>query len=142
MKEIKEFVTAELLPRAFALRRKTYAWIDTANGWFVIDTSSAVKAEELIELLHKSIEGCSLALVKTKKSPASVMTEWLAGGDVPALFTVDRDCELCGTGDEKAMVRYVRHSLDSAEIIRHVKEGKKAYQASHDMERQNIVYFD
>ncbi|CAH1388267.1 recombination-associated protein RdgC [Candidatus Nitrotoga sp. M5] len=126
MKEIKELVTDELLPRAFALRRKTYAWIDPVQGWFVIDTSSAVKAEELIELLHKSIEGCSLALIKTKKSPASVMTEWLAGDEVPASFTIDRDCELCGTGDEKATVRYVRHSLDSVEIIKHVKEGKKA----------------
>ncbi len=126
MKEIKEFVTDELLPRAFALRRKNYAWIDPVNGWFVIDTSNAAKADELIELLHKSIEGCSLALVKTGNSPTSVMTEWLAGDDVPASLTIDRDCELCGTGDEKATVRYVRHALDSAEIIRHVKEGKKA----------------
>ena len=126
MKEIKEFVTNDLLPRAFALRRKTCAWIDPICGWFVIDTSNAAKADELIELLHKSIEGCSLALVKTGKSPASVMTEWLAGDDVPASFTIDRDCELCGLDDEKATVRYVRHSLDSAEIIRHVKEGKKA----------------
>jgi len=126
MKEIKGFVTDELLPRAFALRRKTCAWIDPVSGWFVIDTSNAAKADELIELLHKSIEGCSLALVKTGKSPASAMTEWLAGDDVPASFTIDRDCELCGTGDEKATVRYVRHALDSAEIIRHVKEGKKA----------------
>ncbi|CAH1903396.1 Recombination-associated protein RdgC [Candidatus Nitrotoga sp. HW29] len=126
MKEIKEFVTDELLPRAFALRRKTCAWIDPVNGWFVIDASNAAKADELVELLHKSIEGCSLALVKTKKSPASAMTEWLAGDDIPASLTIDRDCELCGTNDEKATVRYVRHALDSAEIIRHVKEGKKA----------------
>ncbi|RFC37812.1 MAG: recombination associated protein RdgC [Candidatus Nitrotoga sp. SPKER] len=126
MKEIKEFVTDELLPRAFALRRKTYAWIDPVNRWFVIDTSNAAKADELIELLHRSIEGCSLALVKTAKSPASAMTAWLAGDDVPASLSIDRDCELCGTGDEKATVRYVRHALDSAEIIRHVKEGKKA----------------
>lgn len=126
MKEIKEFVTDELLPRAFALRRKTCAWIDPVNGWFVIDAANAAKADELIESFHKSIEGCSFALVKTKKSPASAMTEWLAGDDIPASFTIDRDCELCGMGDEKATVRYVRHSLDSAEIIRHVKEGKKA----------------
>jgi recombination associated protein RdgC len=126
MKEIKERVTDELLPRAFALRRNTFAWIDPAGGWFVIDTSNAAKADEVIELLNKSIVGCSLALIKTGKSPTSVMTEWLAGDDVPAAFTLDRDCELCGTGDEKATVRYVRHCLDSAEIVRHIKEGKKA----------------
>jgi recombination associated protein RdgC len=126
MKEIKEAVTDELLPRAFALRRKTYAWIDPQAGWFVVDASSPAKADELLETLHKSLADISFALVKTQLSPSSAMTGWLAGDDVPASFTIDRDCELRGTGDEKATVRYVRHALDSEEIVRHVKEGKEA----------------
>ena len=32
MKQIKEAVTDELLPRAFALRRHTFAWIDPTAG--------------------------------------------------------------------------------------------------------------
>ena len=126
MKEIKERITDELLPRAFAMRRDTYAWIDPDGEWFVIDTPNAAKADELIEHLLKTVQGCALALVKTLQSPASAMTGWLAGNEVPASFTIDRDCELCDMGNEKATVRYVRHSLDSDEIIRHVKEGKKA----------------
>lgn len=126
MKEIKERITDELLPRAFSLRRDTYAWIDPAGGWFVIDTPNAVKADELIECLLKSVQGCALALLKTRQSPVSVMTGWLAGNEVPASFTIDRDCELCDMGNGKATVRYVRHSLDSDEIIRHIKDGKKA----------------
>lgn len=125
-KEIKERITDELLPRAFSLRRSTCAWIDPVGGWFVIDTANAAKADELIECLHKSLEGCALALVKTRQSPVSAMTGWLAGNEMPAAFTVDRDCELCDMGNEKATVRYVRHALDSAEIIRHVQDGKKA----------------
>jgi recombination associated protein RdgC len=44
------------------------------------------------------------------------MADWLAGGDAPAGFTIDRDCELKAAGEEKAAVRYVRHPLDGDEI--------------------------
>jgi recombination associated protein RdgC len=40
MKEIKETITDELLPRAFAIRRKTYVWIDPVNRFLVIDAAS------------------------------------------------------------------------------------------------------
>jgi recombination associated protein RdgC len=40
MRELKEQVTDELLPRAFSIRRDTRGWIDTAHGWLVIDASS------------------------------------------------------------------------------------------------------
>ena len=56
------------------------------------------------------------------------MADWLAGGEVPAEFTIDRDCELKAPGDEKATVRYVRHSLDGGgvddEIKAHLTRGK------------------
>src|SRR5690606_27795854 len=32
-RDIKDKVMAELMPRALSRRHKTYAWIDTANGW-------------------------------------------------------------------------------------------------------------
>ena len=41
MRELKEQVTDELLPRAFSIRRDTRVWIDTKNGWLVIDAALA-----------------------------------------------------------------------------------------------------
>jgi recombination associated protein RdgC len=40
MKQIKEAITDELLPRAFALRRKTYAWINPMAGFMVVDAAN------------------------------------------------------------------------------------------------------
>lgn len=125
MKDLKEAITDELLPRAFVLRRKTYAWIDPVGGWMVVDAASPAKADELVELLHKSVADVQLALVKTQTSPVSAMTGWLGSDEAPAGFTVDRDCELRGTGDEKATVRYVRHALDAEEIRKHIEAGKE-----------------
>ncbi|MDP1558668.1 MAG: recombination-associated protein RdgC [Nitrosomonas sp.] len=126
IKDIKESVTLELLPRAFAQRRKTCAWIDPAGGWFVVDTPNVTKADELLEVLFKSVDNVVLKPVKTHLSPSSAMTSWLSGSDLPGSFTIDQHCELRGRSDEKATVSYNHHVLDSEEITRHVRAGKEA----------------
>lgn len=125
MKELKEAMADELRPRAFSLRRTIYAWLDLANGWFVVDAASATLADTMLEQLHKSVDGFSLRLIKTNLSPTSAMTGWLAGGEAPYGFTVDRDCELRALGDDKATVRYVRHDLEAEEIRKHIQAGKQ-----------------
>jgi recombination associated protein RdgC len=60
-------------------------------------------------------------------SPQSAMADWLAGGEAPHGFTIDRDCELKAVGEEKAAVRYVRHPLGDevhGEIKAHLAAGK------------------
>ncbi len=126
MKQIKEAITDELLPRAFALRRKTYAWINPTGGFLVVDAANLAKADELIEMLIKTVDGISLALIRTNTSPSAAMTSWLAGDDLSSVFTIDRDCELRAAGEEKSTVRYVRHTLEAEEIAKHITAGKEA----------------
>ncbi len=125
MKQLKEAVTDELLPRAFAVRRRSCAWIDTEAGLLVLDAANLSKADELVELLVKSVDGIAFTPLKTEVAPTTAMTAWLAGEDLPLVFTVDRDCELRASGEEKATVRYVRHSLEAEEIAKHISGGKE-----------------
>jgi len=125
IKEIKEDVLIELLPRALAIRRKTNAWIDPASGWFVIDTPSPAKADEFLEVLFKTVDDVTLKPLKTNLSPATAMTGWLSGNEVSTSFTIDRQCELRGMDDEKSTVSYVRHDLGAVEIRGHVQAGKE-----------------
>lgn len=125
IRDIKEATIIELLPRAFAQRHKTYAWIDAVKNRLIIDTASANKAEEFVEALIKSMHGFTLAPLETKISPSSAMTRWLSGDDLPSIFTIDRDCELQGMNDEKATVKYTHHVLDADETARHIRAGKK-----------------
>ncbi|PTN11284.1 recombination-associated protein RdgC [Nitrosomonas aestuarii] len=125
IRDIKEAVLIELMPRAFAQRHITYAWIDLTAGMLVIDTANLKRAEELIELLLATVGGLRLIPMTTLSSPSAVMTRWLSGDEPPAVFTIDRDCELQGMDDEKATVRYTHHVLDAEETVRHIKTGKK-----------------
>lgn len=121
LKELKERVTEELMPRAFTRKRSTFIWIDPQNGWFCVDASSPAKAEEVIEHLRHCLDEFPLTMLHTQLSPVSAMADWLAGGDAPAGFTIDRDCELKAIDDEKSAVRYVRHALDGEDIEGQIK---------------------
>lgn len=126
LRELKEQITDELLPRAFVRRRVTWAWIDPVNGWLVVDAATPAKAEELLERLNKSVDDLPVRTLHTERSPSGAMTEWLKTGEAPAGFTIDRDLELCAADDSKATVRYVRHALEGEEIQQHIAAGKTA----------------
>ncbi|MBP6802238.1 MAG: recombination-associated protein RdgC [Zoogloea sp.] len=124
MKEIKEAVLQELLPRAFTRRRTAFAWINPIDGWLVVDASSPARAEEILDALRDSLDELPVKMVKTQLSPVSVMTDWLLANQATGNFTIDLDCELRAVTDEKAAVRYVRHALDGKDVQDHLAAGK------------------
>lgn len=125
-REVIDQLELELLPRAFVKRSLTYVWIDPVNRWLLVDASSSARADEVMEQLKLSLGELPVTLIKTQIAPASAMTQWLAAGHAPGSFSVDRDCELRATAEERAAVRYVRHNLDSDEVRSHISSGKSA----------------
>jgi recombination associated protein RdgC len=123
MKDLKERVIDELLPRAFGIKRNTWVWIDPVNGWLVIDTSSPGKADDVIKLLLKCTK-LPLESLRVKLSPQTAMTDWLLGNEAPKGFTIDQDTELRSHTEDKATVRYVNHTLDADDVQRHIASGK------------------
>ena len=126
MKELKEQIIAEFLPRAFTRKKTTYAWFDVKNGWFVIDAASPSKADELVCVLADALDDFPLKPVYTEKSAVAVMTECLLAGGIAddnlaETFTLDRDCELKSPTEERQTVRYVRHPLEGEEIAAEIK---------------------
>ena len=124
MRDLRERVTEELLPRAFTKRRTTWCWIDPIFGWLVIDTASDARADELLEVLQKTLEGIALRTLQTNVSPTTAMTDWVAAGDPPEGFTIDRDLELRSTAEGQSAIRYVHHTLEGEAIRQFVAEGK------------------
>ncbi|MDR1854925.1 MAG: recombination-associated protein RdgC, partial [Azoarcus sp.] len=123
LRDLREQVAQELMPRAFTRRRRTFAWIDPLGGWLGVDASSPARAEEVLEALRDVLDDFPLTLLRTERSPAAAMADWLADAPPPA-FTVDQDCELRSLSEEKATVRYAHHPLDGGEIKAHLAAGK------------------
>lgn len=126
LREIKERVLDELMPRALARRLTTAAWVDPDNRWFVVDSAADAKGERLLETLRKSGNEFPARRLDTLMSPGAAMTGWLASGEISADFTIDQDLELRAGDANKATVRYVRHGLTGKDIQAHITGGKVA----------------
>jgi recombination associated protein RdgC len=125
LKDIKQSVTDELLPRAFPLQRTSYACLDLGNKRLIIEAASSSKAEEMLAHLGKTIDSFPVQLLQTKLSPVAAMTDWLAAESAPASFTIDRELELRASDENKATVRYANHVLEGKEILAHISAGKR-----------------
>lgn len=123
-RDIKDDIRLELLPMAFTKQASVLVWIDPQARTLVIDAASQAKADEVVTLLVKSLPGLAVTLLNTKVSPTAAMSQWLISQDPPAGFSVDRECELKAADESKAVVRYARHPLDTAEVRGYVESGK------------------
>ena len=126
MRDIKDELTATLLPRAFSKRRLTRAWLDGEQRWLVVDAASATAAEELVEYLRDCVpELPSIQLLEPKLALSATLSDWLGRFQAPGRFSIDDECELTGTDPEKSSVRYLRHALNTGEIRQHITHGKR-----------------
>lgn len=127
-KRLKDEVLTDLLPRAFTRLSKRSAYMDTENGWLVIDTASRKAAEAVTSLIREALGSFPAAPLVPDESPRVLMTDWLAKGKLPKGLALGDECELRDSGDAGAMVRARRQDLESDEIREHLKSGKQVFQ--------------
>jgi recombination associated protein RdgC len=124
LREIKEEVRHELLPRAFTRESTMLAWLDPVARLVAIGASSRGRADTMAAQLIQSAPGLNLHALRTALNPGTAMALWLANQEAPAGFSIDRDCELKQPDSEKAAVRYARHTLELPEVGEHIRQGK------------------
>jgi recombination associated protein RdgC len=124
-KDLKDQAQLELLPQAFTKRVALRVWIAPAARLLMVAAGSTAKADLVLTQLTAALPGLSAQLINTALSPAAAMADWLAAGEAPAGFSIDRDCELKAAEGEKPVVRYARHALDIDEVRGHIAAGKR-----------------
>lgn len=122
--EIKEQLTFELMPRAFTRSRRTSVLFDSERNRWLVDVSSANRAEEVMACLRKALGSLPLAYPAANTAPHSRYSHWLQErGSVPEGYTLGDRCELKGVKDEGAAVRFTAVDLGQAEILAHLDTG-------------------
>jgi len=115
----------ELLPKAFTFSRKIFAYIDTLNGFIVVDSASAKSAEDLLSYLRKTLGSLPAQPLTTVEKPSAVMTTWLIDQASPSDINVEDECELRSPEEAGAIIRCKRHDLTLPEIKNHLDSGKQ-----------------
>lgn len=128
LRDLRDDALLELLPQAFPRRAEVPVWIDPTAGLLVIGTAAQGKADEIVTSLVRSVgQGFAINLLQTKTSPQAALAAWLAddeGEALPDAFDIGRECELKGSGDEPAVVKFGRHPIETDEVRQHIAEGK------------------
>jgi len=128
LRDLRDDALLALLPQAFARRSQVTLWLDPAQRLLVLDAGSQGKADELIaSLVRVAGQGFAIHLLQTAHSPQAAMAGWLAAqsaDELPATLHVERECELKGSGEEPAVVKFSRHDLATDEVRQHIAEGK------------------
>jgi recombination associated protein RdgC len=122
---VKDELIFELLPRAFAFSRKTYAYIDSQGGWLVVDAASPKKAEDLLSQLRKCLGSLPVVPIGASLKPAGTMTAWLLQHNEPNDIVIEDECELRSPEEEGGIIRCKRHDLALPEIKNHLDSGKQ-----------------
>lgn len=141
-RELKDNLIVELLPRALSEHTKTFAYWDTVNGWFVVDTSSSNKAENFLSVLRRLFTGqidavdevnseqpltrqSALKAIPLGKSIVGNVAKSLTGWvDVPDLhdefenFQVGDECVLKNDAGQK--ISYKKCDLTVSTVGKHI----------------------
>ena len=121
--EIKDNVTMEMLPRAFAKSSMQYAYFALKEGLLVINASSVKRAEEMIDALREALGSMPVIPLSPKNIPLQTMTQWLLSGEAPHKFNFGGICELKNMAEEGSVVSCKQQDLLSEEINSYLTNG-------------------
>lgn len=128
LKELKETVLNELLPKAFIRKRQTVVCVDTRakEGWVLVATSSQKGAEDALTVLRSAL-GSFAAVPPAPNAPLRpVMTQWLMNGTLPDDLALGDSCDLKDPADPAgATIRARNQQLDCDEVRDHLRKGKQ-----------------
>jgi recombination associated protein RdgC len=124
-RRIREDIFMELLPRAFVRNQQIFAYIDTTENVLVVNSSSANKSEELLNLLRETLGSLPVEMLDPQKAPSELMTLWLRERKASDNFVIDEDCELFCPLIANNTVRLKGQDLQGDEIGTLLDAGKK-----------------
>jgi recombination associated protein RdgC len=128
LRDLRDDALLALLPQAFARRSEIALWFNPRQRWLLLGASAQARADELIaSLVRVAGRGFTVGPLQTARSPQAAMTGWLAAksaSELPAALHIERECELKGSGEQPATVKYTRHDIATDEVRRHVAQGK------------------
>lgn len=123
--QLKDDVTASLLPRAFCRTRNVFAYLSLEDNLLVVNTGSATQAEALIGALRDCLGSMPVVPVDVQQAPAYVMTGWLQSGHPGGQFAINQDCELFNPLEDGNVIRFAGQDLYADEIKVHLEAGKQ-----------------
>lgn len=118
---LKDEVVQDCLPRAFSRHSELRMIIDDRARWVMVDSPSASRAEEALNLLRECVGTFPVLPPQSAHAPAAAMSSWLTQSTLPEDFEARDECELRDLGEDAAVVRCKGVDLFSDEVRQHIQ---------------------
>jgi recombination associated protein RdgC len=125
---LREDALLALLPQAFPKESSIHVWIDPERELLITDAGSQGAIDTLVSVLVRTFTNLQLNQLNTQMTPQTAMSGWLAATsneDWPPDFSIERECELKSSDEEKSSVKFCRHHLATDEVRQHIAQGKR-----------------
>jgi recombination associated protein RdgC len=123
---IRDEVLQDLLPRAMSKQRRTFAYLDHAAGFLVVDNASDKRADEITGLMRQCLGTLPIVPFGTRERPSALMTAWLnEGSQLPEGLVLGNECDLLSPEADGGTVRFRKHDLSAPEVQNHLNSGKE-----------------
>jgi recombination associated protein RdgC len=140
--QLKDELILTLVPRAFSRSRRLFAYFDLKQNYFIVDSTSAKKAEDLISLVRESLGSFPVKPLAVKKPIGLILTSWIQS-QAPEGIEIGNEAELKDTGEEGGVVKAKGVDLTDSEIQNHIENGKNVSQLALEWkERINCLISD
>ena len=127
-KRLKDEIVTDLLPRAFVRSSRQNAYLDTAHGWLVVDTSSRRVGEEVVSLIREAVGRFPAMYPTTGESPRVILTDWLRGSALPDGVSLGDECGLRDPAEAGSTWQGKKTDLQCDEVSEHLRSGKQVFQ--------------
>jgi recombination associated protein RdgC len=127
MRELMDEAKLTLLPTALPRQADVWIWVDLATERLMLSTTTQGRLDDVIPLVSNMMPFFAMHHILTVTTPQTAMTRWLMAENAsgwPADLSIERECELKSDDEEKSVVRFTRHSLDSDDVRKHIAQGK------------------
>ena len=119
---IKDEVQQMLLTKAFSKSKQTYGYIDSANGFLVIDSNSDKIIDDFSALLRKALG--SLKIQPLFEDISATLTVWFKDGTAPSDIVIEDKCKLVtDQGDGVANITCQGNTMLSDNILAFIEAG-------------------
>ena len=140
---LKDEIIQDSLPRAFSRHSELRMLLDPRARWVMVDSASANRAEEALNLLRECIGTFPVIPPQTAHAPAAAMSGWLSNASLPEDLEVRDECELRDLGEQPAVVRCRGVDLYSDEVRQHLQGGMQVVRMALGWKEQlNFVLGD
>ena len=120
---LKEEIVFDLMPKALSKYTRLYAYFDFKNNWFVVDSSSWSKADEIVNHVREMLGSFPVIPLTVNQLPSISMTNWHLNSESPDGFKFGSECYLHDPAEHANKASFSSHDILGDEVIELLRGG-------------------